>query len=310
MKTLLIPIGALILGYLFRSFRWLDKADAGRIVLFILKFITPVIILLAIWKIKINDTGLLVLPLIGFLLTLACFIPAYLMARALRLKNEQTGIYLNSAGFSNIGYTLGGFIAFSLFGEAGFGLTVIYCLYYGLCFYIIGFGIAGRFGKRKIKGSVLSIKALFQEGVRIFPFIGMIIGGALNLSNITRPEIFTEINGFLIPAATFSYMFAVGLTFSPSRVFKYAREALLLCTIKFLYAPLIAFFLIRIFSFLLASNPLAVKVIMLESFMPVALSTLVLPVVFDLDQDLANANWLITTLIFAALFPIFMHFLP
>ena len=73
--------------------------------------------------------------------------------------------------------------------------------------------------------------------------------------------------------------------------------------IKFLYTPLIAWALLALFHI----HGLPRTIVLLQASTPVAVSPLVLPLLFGLDRKLTNALWLWTTL---AAIPWFMALLP
>ena len=73
--------------------------------------------------------------------------------------------------------------------------------------------------------------------------------------------------------------------------------------IKFVYTPLIAWLLLTAFKI----EGLPRLVVLLEASTPVAVSPLVLPLLFGLDRKLSNALWVFTTL---AAIPWFIFVLP
>ena len=102
-----------------------------------------------------------------------------------------------------------------------------------------------------------------------------------------------RINHLLIPADTALYVAAIGSQLSFEPLAAWWQPGLAMSAIKFLYCPLIGW--------LLASacrlDPMATAIVMIEASTPVAVSPLMLPLVFGLDRRLSNALWLLTTLL-------------
>jgi predicted permease len=205
------------------------------------------------------------------------------------MDKPQVGSFLNCAFFSNVGY-LGAFSAFALFGEAAYGLCMLYLVFFTPCFYTLGFGIAAHYGKATASSS---LGEAFNSELRFYPFIGMAIGTLLSLANVARPALLEWINHALIPINTAIYLIAIGsqLTFDSPR--KWLRPCMVMSGIKFLYTPLIAWMLVSLFRI----QGLPRLIVLLQASTPVAVSPLMLPLLFGLDRRLANALWLFTTLL-------------
>ena len=54
---------------------------------------------------------------------------------------------------------------------------------------------------------------------------------------------------------------------------------------------------------------LPMKIVIIESSMPVAFSALLLTVLFDIDRDLSNSCWLVTTFMMLIIIPLLVWFL-
>lgn len=81
------------------------------------------------------------------------------------------------------------------------------------------------------------------------------------------------------------------------------RHCLAMSAIKFIYTPLVGWALATAFGV----QGMGRFIILLESLMPVAISPLMLPLLFGLDQRLSNAVWLFTTVLAV---PILLAALP
>jgi predicted permease len=177
---------------------------------------------------------------------------------------------------------------------------MLYLVFFTPCFYTLGFWISARYGRT---AEASGFGGAFTNELRLYPFVGMLAGVALSLARVERPAPLEWFNHVLIPLDTSLYLIAIGsqLTFTSPR--PWARPCLAMSAIKFLYTPCVAWLLITLFRL----QGLPRVVVLLEAAMPVAVSPLVLPLLFGLDRKLANALWLFTT---ALALPVLMLLLP
>ena len=260
---------------------------------------SPFTLCLSFWQMNLRSAQPWLLPLLGFLISSASLIPAWLYARHDRLSGAQTGTFLTCAFFSNLGY-LGAFSAFALFGEPGYALCMMYVVYFTPAFYTLGFGIAARYGHPRIHSSFSSA---YSQELRFYPFFGMLAGAVLSLARVPRPPVFEWLNSAVIPLSTALSLMAIGsqLTFESPR--PWLRPCLAMSAIKFIATPCIAWALLSLFRV----QGLARAVVLIEAATPVGVSALMLPLLFGLDRKLANALWLFTTVL---AIPVFAVFLP
>ncbi len=304
--VLLILFLPLTAGYGLRKKNLILKPEliSIRLIVFLTKAVTPFVVLFSFWKLELTSAKIFTLPLAGMAISTLALAPAFFFVKVHGLNRKQAGSYLTSAMFSNIGYTLGGFIAFVLYGEAGFGLTVLYCLYFKPFYYTIGFYIAENYSSKKGVKIKDNLKKVFTDGIRLFPLLGLAGGIGLNLLGVPRPGFIQQLNGFLIPATTFIYMFAIGMTLKLRAVKRFKVPVLSMSVIKFIWSPLIGLAIAYFLGYRFIMGGLLFKVALIESFMPSAITSLMLPALFNLDQDLSNSCWIFTTLLLIPLLPV------
>jgi hypothetical protein len=298
----------LIAGYRIRKKDKTKNVDSvsNSIIVLLTKLVVPFVILFAFWKLDLSNIGIFTLPLLGVIVSTLALIPAGLLAKLHRLNHKQTGSFLTSAMFSNVGYTLGGFIAFVLYGEVGFGLTVLYCLYFRPYFYTIGFYIGENYStdrKIKIKDN---LKKMFTEGIRLFPLLGVAAGTTLSLLQIPRPAFIGLFNKILIPVSTVGFMLAIGMTMKTHIIKRFKAPLLSMSFIKFIWSPLIGISFAYLLGYDGLMEGLPLKIALIESSMPVAIASLIVPSIFGLDQGLSNSSWVFTTFLIIPLLPILL----
>ena len=294
--------GSLGAGWALHRLGLLSERRATRIVRFLVEAPSPLILCLSFWGMDLRRGEPWVLPLIGMTVAFSTLLPASWYAHRVRLTRPQTGSFLTCAFFSNLGY-LGAFSAFAVYGEPGYALCMAYLMFFNPCFYLWGFWIAARYGHSGHLSSGLARG--FSSEMRIIPFLGMAAGAWLSIANVPRPLVLEQLNHLLIPANTALYLIAIGsqLTFESPRPWR--GPCLAMSAIKFIYTPLVAWGIVTI----LHLHGLTRFVVLLESATPVAVSPLVLPLLFGLDRKLSNALWLFSTLVSIPFLAIFVYLL-
>ena len=300
-------VGSLALGWALRRRGWLTEAQAKRVIRLTMRWLSPVVLCLSFWRLHFAGAHLAWLPVIGFAVSSSTLLPAWWYARRAQLSPPQTGSFLTCALFSNLGF-LGAFIAFALYGEAAYGLAMLYLVYFSPSFYLLGFAIAKRLGRgtsvprhsltgEDLAGSVgqdrrpSTESAEPMEELRLYPFLGLLTGVVLNLAHVPRPAICEPINRLLIPVDTAIYLTAVGTYLRVESLGPWRQAGLAMSAIKFCYSPLIGWALV----WLTRLEGLPRFIVLLQTSMPVALSPLMLTMLFGLDRRLATALFLMTT---------------
>lgn len=282
-------VGSLAAGWWLGRQGVLTEARASRLVRWVVKYPAPVVLCLSFWRMDMQGHQPWLLPMVGFVVAGLTLLPAFFYSRVTRLSRPQTGSFVTCAFFSNLGY-LGAYTAYALYGETAYALCVLYFMFFTPCFYTLGFGIAAHYGQERRSSR---LKDALNDELRLYPFLGMLAGIALSLLHIPRPFFFQALNHVLITADTVLDLVAVGsqiIIVSPK---PFLRSCLAISSIKFIYTPLVAWFLVH----QLGISGLPRTIILLEASTPVGVSPLLLPLLFGLDRRLSNALWLFTTVI-------------
>ena len=280
-------VGSLAMGWALRRRGWLTEAHAKRVIRLTMRWLSPIVLCLSFWRLRFAGAHLAWLPVIGFAVSSSTLLPAWWYARRAQLSAPQTGSFLTCALFSNLGF-LGAFIAFALYGEAAYGLAMLYLVFFSPSFYLLGFAIAKRFGQDRHPSTE---SAEPMEELRLYPFLGLLTGVVLNLAHVPRPAICEPINRLLIPIDTAIYLTAVGTYLRVESLGPWRQAGLAMSAIKFCYSPLIGWALV----WLAHLEGLPRFIVLLQTSMPVALSPLMLTMLFGLDRRLATALFLMTT---------------
>lgn len=309
--SLILIIAGLIIGYFWQQFAKKNIAEhetfipATRKLLqkIGLLFFMPVSFAAAVWVVSFEDIRVTLLPaicvgalLLGGLLGLG-------LATILKKSPQQKGALFCCGSFTNIG-SVGALVAFVFLGEAGFGLVALYKMFEEIIYYTIGFPIARYFSGAE------SDESLGQRIIEVSkdPFVraaagAFICGLTLNLSGLPRPLFFETINSYFVPIGTLILIISIGLGMRFSSVRNYLVEGLSVSLIKFIAIPLTAVTAAYLLGFGNINNGLPLKVVLIVSSMPVAFNALVAASIYDLDLDLANSCWLISTVSLIVVLP-------
>ncbi|MEE4243356.1 MAG: AEC family transporter [Desulfopila sp.] len=315
--TLGLILSGLILGYVVQraDMAGLVKLPVDRVTLrkwlqkIGLLFFMPISFLGAVWIVSFGDLRVVWLPVIGLVVLLCGGGLGLLAARFLGVAREQKGVMYCCGSFTNIG-AIGALVCFVFLGEAGFALVALYKMFEEISYYTVGFPIARYYGAvDTTQGSLLQragavVKDPFVATVLAAFFIGL----SLNLSAVPRPVFFDMVTALFVPLGTFVLIVSIGLGMRFSSVGRYTDKCVAVSIIKFICLPLLGGSLAYACGLHQVADGLPFKVVLLLSSMPVAFNALVAASIFDLDLDLANSLWLVTTAMLVVVLP-WLYFL-
>ena len=316
LERLLLTLGlifiSLALGYAGRHIAE-RKAISGATVLALRKWLQTVAIfilipfsaMLSLWGLPAPDTELLSLPFLG----LAAYVWGGLLAlycgKLLKLNPGQIGSFYCCGTFTNLG-AVGGLVCLMFLGETSIALVALYRLLEEIYYFSVSFPFARKFAARD--KSAVRQKAFHPVLLAIITALAL--GGALNYLSIPRPEIFGIVASCSMLLATIFFLFAIGLSLRLSSIGHYWAPGLCMCGIKFVAVPIFIILLAIGLGYGTFNNGLALKTVAILASMPVAMTALVPPTLFDLDVDLANACWIISTLGLIIVLPMLLLVLP
>lgn len=310
--SLVLILSALLLGYGLQraqTRRWItlpweiDELRKKLQKLGLLVFM-PISFLGAVWVVTFDDLRVVLLPIIGVIALFSGGGLGLLAAKIMGVSRKEHGVFYCCGSFTNIG-AIGGLVTFLFLGEEGFALVALYKMFEEISYYTIGFPIARYYG-----ASTTALKTLRQRffGVITDPFVATIlssffIGLSLNLLEVDRPEIMELVTAFSVPLGTFVLIVSIGLGMRFTRVTDYLPHCAVISGIKFICVPAITCGVAYLLNMQMLLDGLVFKVVVILSSMPVAFNSLVAVSIYDLDLDLANSLWLVTTLMLIVVLP-------
>jgi hypothetical protein len=188
-------------------------------------------------------------------------------------------------------------VCYIFLGEVGFGLVSIYKLFEEFTYYTIGFPIAklystGSKGKESLLGR---LKNLATDIFILVSLLSLGLGCLLNLSGAKRPEFYQTVNSILIPTGALILITSIGLVMRISKIRAYLKECISVSVIKFFVVPTLMTSAALLLGYQRIEEGLLLKVVIILSSMPVAFNALIPPSLYNLDLDLANSCWLVST---------------
>jgi predicted permease len=270
-----------------------------------LLFFLPISFMTAVWVVRFTDLRIALLPLIGATALVTGGLLGLLLARLTKAPPRQSGVLFCCSSFTNIG-AIGALVCYMFLGESGFALVALYKMFEEIIYYSIGFpiarfysGLTGADDKTRLK----KIWAIVRD-----PFVATILaaflaGVILNASGLARPKFFEIINSLFIPAGTFVLIVSIGLGMRFSRIADHLRPAFSVAVIKSAVIPVVVTSIAWLAGLGNIDGGLPLQVVLILSSMPVAFNSLVAASIYDLDLDLANACWLISTLSLVVVLP-------
>jgi len=260
-----------------------------------------------VWIVRVDDLRLVALPAVGLFIFFFGGVLALGFARILKLGRRQTGSYFACGSFSNIG-SIGALVVFVFLGEEAFAYVPLYKLFEDAFYFTIGFPIAKYFSASDEavpnETMALRLKRVFTDIFVVAALASIMIGGGLNLADVTRPEIFGTLTAIFIPVGTFILLVSIGIAMRFSSIGRHVRECVAIAGIKFVILPVTACLVGYFIGLGSLHDGLPLKVILILSSAPVAFTALVPPSIYNLDLDLSNACWLTSTLALFGVLPI------
>lgn len=273
-----------------------------------LLFFLPISTIGTLWIIKMDNIKIVALPFLGIFALFAGGVLGLIAAKLLKLNRKDTGSMFTCGSFANIA-SIGGLVCYLFFGEEGFALVSFYALFIQITYYIIGFPIAKSFSSdMTTNGNLAShLKKVFSDIFVVVALIYITTGILFNLSGMIRPIFYQTINAVFIPVQTMFMLVSIGLAMKFGRVRNFARECVIVSFIKFTLVPLIVSTVAFLLGYGEIEGGLPLKVVIVLSSMPVAFTSLIPVSMYNLNLDMANSCWLVTTLSLIIVLPLLFY---
>jgi len=292
-----VILGGLTAGYIARRWGWLPGSTAELLTRWLLAYIQPAPIVLALWSLPVGDWKAAVLPLIYVILTVLMWPAAALAANILRLDSIEKASLILPAMFSNQGFTYGSFVCYIAMGPQGLAMATLFILPFTLLLYTVGFAVPGRYVARPGGGLRRAITESLTRSYRRNPLLALLVGLALALWRVPQPEFIVGLLNLLMPVSAFALLFAIGLTIRLSTIKDYLGSVAAMHLLKFVVQPALGIGLATLLGFWSQPGHAFLKVILIQTMTPSGIMSLAVVQALRLKSNLANACWLTTNLV-------------
>ncbi len=301
----------LVAGYGARRRKLLGEHTARPIHFITVSFVWGAVALLSLWRLPPDRSNLWLIAIEPFLVAVPAFavVP---IARRMGCDNKQVGVIATAAGLGNLGFTLGAYLCYTLLagpdgqqGEAALAYAVAQVNLMAMAGVLMMYPLARHFGgqhtgdisvTRLIVTSFLDLRALMVHCA--------IIGVVLAYLHVPYPDVLDDyyVIHVLFYLGGFGGYFGIGLRLRLGDTKRYLREHALLAAVKFAGIPLLSVCVLALMN--LTPVPLesiAQRVVIVESFMPIAIQSVMIANLFHLDGRMASTLWLVNTVLFVLL---------
>jgi predicted permease len=252
----------------------------------------------SLWIARIDRTSAL-MPLLACVGWLASAGVAWVVSRWLDHPPARRGAFIAAISQSNNGFTLLGFVALVLFGEAGLAQATYSQALYAPYLLLFCFPLARHYSAQGAAAgrSLRQVLTDNAQDPRVFLPLTALSGGlVLNFLGVPRPAAVSSVLRPLIYVGTACSGLAVGLLFRGAQLARYWRENLASLVYRasvypMLYAGLAA---------ALGLGPLDARILILYGLVPSALLANYLAVYFELDTELTSSLFVVGTVAFLA----------
>jgi predicted permease len=266
------------------------EVSAKRLIRLNLIAIEPFIAFWSIWGLELT-TEMTILPVSGLLLVLAGMAAGKGALTLMPMKGKSRASFLISSSIANHGFTMGAFICYLFMGERGLGLAFLFLSYFLLYVFTVIFPYARSVATGGKLDPGFIREYLFD--LQNMPLLAIVLGLLLHALGITRTAFPFPVDILMVISISL-YYFCMGMNFEVSGMMTSNRENIWLAAIKFIVVPAAA---VLVLSFL-SIDPQVKAVILIQSFMPAAIYSVVASVLFSLDTRLASNLFAVNTLVF------------
>jgi len=290
-------------GYVLRRLGVVKPEWAGRIMSGAIVGCDAPIAGLAIWFLQVRRDVWMV-PASGTIVGVLTCLVGLAAARWRRMPPADAAVFGLQAGMGNVGYTLGGAIAFVLWGIQGLALEQVFCMTWPFFAFLFCFPLgryyAARAGGARASGGFVAyaLKALGRSltDLKSLPLYTATAGLVLNLAGAAPPERVREwhLIDALMVVGIFLQFGGVGMTVRAGRMVLYWKKALGSAAIKFLVSPALMLAVTAAMGMACAADLRPFYVCLLLAAMPTALYSVLMANLFGLNRDLANTTFILT----------------
>lgn len=259
-----------------------------------LLLLNPAAVTGAIWALPLEDLEIIALPFLEIAaIALAASLSLVYTGRA-AWEAPRRGSHFCLCFYTNVG-AMGGLMVYALLGEPGFIFLSFYKMFEEFMYYAVGFPGASRFGREHQKDGS-GFRRVFRDPFVLIATGAMAAGLALNLAGIPRPLFYASLNSLLVPALSLIMLCSIGMGFEFRGIMSHAESLGSVFIIRYLIVPVMITLTAWLIGLGRIQDGLPLKTVFILCHMPTGFLSAILPGIYGLDQDYANAGWMATML--------------
>jgi predicted permease len=268
-------------------------------------YLNPFVFGGAIWSLDMSDVRIFALPFLGAFAVIFGGVLGYIASRIFNQPRKQRGVMVTCGSFTNIG-SIGSLITYIILGEAAVAIIPFYKFFETFLYYGIGFPYAKSMSEMEVEheSAYERLRNILSDKVLQVTLASWIVGLSLNLLGVERPAFFSLIIRVFIPLVSLSMLSSIGMAIRFEKMREYVREASAIALIKFVAIPTSVYLVASWVGLGAVNGGLPLKVVTILASMPVAFTAMVPPTLYDLDVDLANTAWMMTTGLLLVVVPV------
>lgn len=290
---------SLAAGYVCRRLGMLGERTARWVMTAVAAFGYSTVGLLSIWVTPLSPADAW-LPAIGALQMLVFAAAGLAAGGALTRDRGERGLLGIACSISNNGLTMGGFVIYLLYGQAGLGLANVYSIMFSPMLVLLGYPLARHYAA----GGAGPLWRLLLRSLFDWRSIGLpmaIAGVWLSVAAVPRPTVIEHwhVVDVLVYGINIAAYFAIGLRLELSSVRGVWRLIAGLAAVRFVLGW--AFGLVCVWLIALSPwpmGPLGSAVLVIQSFVPTAVSMVAIANMFHLRPVQASVLFVANTLMY------------
>jgi predicted permease len=286
-------------GYLSRKLGWLKEAWGEPVMTFVF-LAYSVVGLLSIWILPMSASSFW-LPGLAAVHVILMTGVGLLLGKLLFRDRVEGGLFGISAGMGNNGFTMGAFVTYMLYGDAGLNLSSILCVMWTPLVVIFLFPIARAYSPQRPADS---LGRLIFRSVFDWRSIGLplsLAGIALSMGGVAYPAVLNQwkVLDILMWGSTALAYFGIGMRLHVSDVWQYRKSLAALGVARFVLAAGAGaglLFLMNLTPWPLTGT--ARNVFLIQSFTSTAVTMVAMANMFHLRPAQASVLFVLNTFLY------------
>jgi predicted permease len=302
-RTALPIAAAMVGGYVLRRLRPAAERLAEALMAFVVVAGYPSVGLLTIWATPLRPADAW-LPALGAVHVVAMLAVGLAAGRWLTADAAARGLFGIACGLGNVGLTMGGFVVYQLYGDAGLGRVSVLAIMWMPVTVVVLYPVARHYSP---SWPAEPVGPLIRRSLLNWRAVGLpvaVLGIALSVARVPRPEAVAryhvvDVLVFVVTAAAY---FSIGLRLHLARVLGLAREVAALAALRF--GGGLGVGLLLVAATRLTPRPLtdqAADILLIESFVPTAVTMAAVANMFRLRPRAASVLFVTNTALYLAL---------